>query len=1238
MICQKCNTENPDQAKFCMGCGDALQNTCPECATELPSGAKFCFSCGAKIGVAAIAQTDDVPSNAGPTATSTDTADTKPTAVAESDALSRLAQYVPPELLSKLESARAGSSMAGERRVVTMLFCDIQGSTAAAGSLDPEDWAEIINGAFEHLIAPVYKYEGTLARLMGDAILAFFGAPIAHEDDPQRAVLAGLDILESVKPYAEEIKRKWGFDLAVRVGINTGLVVVGEVGSDLRVEYSALGDAINIAARMEQTAAPNTLQITAETQKLIAPFFDFTDLGGIEVKGKEEPVQAYQVNSANSKVGQLRGIEGLDSPLIGRSAEMNALNQAASELTEGRGQIVSVMGEAGLGKSRLMAELRQSVGTDKKAMWLEGRSLSYETETPYSPFIDIMTTLLHGAGLDTENFDYLQFKSIIQRLAPENGTTIAPHLASLAGITASGEDLEVVRYLDPPRAKAKTFEAAHNFFREIAANRSLILVFDDLHWVDPTSLELIKLLMPIADQCPLMLVGVYRPRRQERSWEFFEAASRDFAHRHVEVNLQPLDEEDARELVANLLEVDDLPINVRNLILEKAEGNPFFVEEVIRTLLDKGLVVRQDGHWHATQEINQIDVPDTLNGVLTARLDALEDSAKRVLQIAAVVGREFDDEQVASVVGDADVLNNALLELQRRELIREKSRQSHRMFIFKHAMTQESAYASVLRSDRREMHLSMGEFLETSRPEQIGDIARHFVSANEPDRALPYLVMAGSKSAKAYATDEAITIFQQACEIVEQRGAEADPTLARQVYEGLGGTLTFSNQVDEAVKTYEMMQETAVLLNAEEMRVSAMNKLGLLYGTRQGELQKAVETLEQSEQFAIFCGDVAGQAERHMTNCFIQTTLGDFDQAYESLKTAEKIGRETDDLEARLFGLTHIANTLMYMGRFTESYDMANEALELALETGHKVWEAELKAFTIAFYHLCNGDLKTAYKFAKEGGNIGARIGAGQGEAAGRFIQANIARMEGRFDKALEFAGQALAISQSAGLSYIEAATAALLGSIELDISPDRANATAQLNQLSLEALDKPLGTAMGAMVWAELGFSSMMTGNPEQAKEMFDNGLTISTATKILSKPQLLMGQGMLQMMDGDIEGALATIDEAQQFADSTRMLHYTPFFGLMRGMMHGAAGNPESALESLAESKSQAVSLGMLPTALQASLVATGIISSQDDDEAAKIAQGECENLIEQITASITDSQISEAFNTSAKAKLPA
>ena len=248
--CSGCGTANPSDASFCSHCGTSLTSSCPSCSAELPGGARFCLKCGQEIGDHGA-----------------------------QSRLSRLQQYIPKELLGKLEAAQATGGMQGERRIVTMLFCDVSGSTAAAGKLDPEEWAEIINGAFDPLISPVYRYEGTLARLMGDAVLAFFGAPIGHEDDPQRAVLAGLDMVQGIEPYREQISLRWGIDFQVRVGINTGLVVVGEVGSDLRVEYTALGDAINLAARMEQTAQPGTVQVSADTYKLIAPLFEFPRSG-----------------------------------------------------------------------------------------------------------------------------------------------------------------------------------------------------------------------------------------------------------------------------------------------------------------------------------------------------------------------------------------------------------------------------------------------------------------------------------------------------------------------------------------------------------------------------------------------------------------------------------------------------------------------------------------------------------------------------------------------------------------------------------------------------------------------------------------------------------------------------------------------------------------------------------------------------------------------------------------------
>ena len=431
MDCPSCKAANPAEAGFCMKCGSPLTHSCPKCETQLPAEAQFCYKCGHRL--------DGTQTEA---------------------AQGRLQQYIPKELLAKLESARSGGGMQGERRVVTMLFCDVQGSTAAAERLDPEEWAEIMNGAFEHLITPVYQYEGTLARLMGDAVLAFFGAPIAHEDDPQRAILAGLEIIKSIAPYREQVKQQWDLDFNIRIGINTGLVVVGEVGTDLRVEYTAMGDAVNLAARMEQTAEPGTIQVTENTYKQVAPLFDVESLGTVEVKGKAEPVPAFRVLGPKAAPGSLRGIEGLDAPLVGRDREMGQLREAISALAQGRGQILSLMGEAGLGKSRLMAELRQSLVTDgllpatdaesssggssTTISWYEGRSLSYQTAVPYAPFVDMLSKTMDLPADQTDVEKYGRIKEHVSAvLANDLVMDVAPFIATVLGVSLKGlGDLE----------------------------------------------------------------------------------------------------------------------------------------------------------------------------------------------------------------------------------------------------------------------------------------------------------------------------------------------------------------------------------------------------------------------------------------------------------------------------------------------------------------------------------------------------------------------------------------------------------------------------------------------------------------------------------------------------------------------------------------------------------------------------------------------------------------------------
>ncbi|MGH2544832.1 MAG: AAA family ATPase, partial [Ardenticatenaceae bacterium] len=512
-------------------------------------------------------------------------------------------------------------------------FCDVKGSTAAARHLDPEEWAEIINGAFEYLIAPVYRYEGTLARLMGDAILAFFGAPIAHEDDPLRAVLAGLEILEGIRPYSEQVRRQWGFEFSVRVGINTGLVVVGEVGSDLRMEYSALGDAINVASLMEETAQPGTLQVSEQSYRHVAPLFEFEPPRAIPLKGTTEVVQAYRVVQRKAQPGRLRGIQGLDAALVGRHRELEIIQDRLDRLQQGVGSLLFLVGEAGLGKSRLIAETRTRWLSDSPEMarrtWYETASLSYEMGHPYGLFQRLARHLAGTTENDPPERTREHLAEILQSLSPEFRERATSVFDTLFATQSDGDG----RPLEGEAFKRQLFDVMLVLWRELASSLPTIIVFDDLHWADTASIALLQHLLQLTEQIPLLIIGALRPDRTAPAWQVKQMAETDYFHRYREVTLRPLSEAESDELVNRLLIVADLPSQLRQRILARTEGNPFFVEEVVRVLIDSGAMARDESgnHWITVDEPDAIEIPDSLQALLISRIDRLEEEARRTL-------------------------------------------------------------------------------------------------------------------------------------------------------------------------------------------------------------------------------------------------------------------------------------------------------------------------------------------------------------------------------------------------------------------------------------------------------------------------------------------------------------------------------------------------------------------------------------------------------------------------------
>ncbi|MHA2091664.1 MAG: ATP-binding protein, partial [Candidatus Kariarchaeaceae archaeon] len=524
-----------------------------------------------------------------------------------------------------------------------------------------------------------------------------------------------------------------------------------------------MGDAINLASRMETTAKPGTIQITEYTQKPTAPLFEFEDLGPLSVKGRNIPIHSYRVIGRKQIPGRKRGLEGLESPLIGRDDEFNILHSRIGDLLKGRGQIISITAEAGIGKSRLVREVydhlfdedRISIQSDSKdgespregqILWLQGASFSYQTNTPYSPYIDLFSKFFDLLNEHTNEEKYAAIKNKLSDF--EGCEELAPYFANLLHVEPLGDDINRIRYLDPPLMREKTFEAISFLFKKITDKNPTIIILDDIHWVDQTSFELTHSLFEVCNQNKLALILLFRPRKDEISWKLHEMAEREYDHRYTRIKLSPLDEDNARFLVFNLLKIEGLTEAVRNLILTKSEGNPFFIEEVIRYLIDRNLIERDGEHWKVVRSFEDIDLPDSLASVLTSRLDQLDDDAKRVAQYASIIGREFRLAILDDLYDGDYHVETSLDKLEKKELIVLKSKQVNQIYYFKHVLTHQAAYSSLLLKKRRELHGKVAQCL-IKLGGSNGDIARHFYEGMDYANAFPYLINAADEASKA---------------------------------------------------------------------------------------------------------------------------------------------------------------------------------------------------------------------------------------------------------------------------------------------------------------------------------------------------------------------------------------------------------------------------------------------------------------------------------------------------------
>ena len=885
-----------------------------------------------------------------------------------------------------------------ERRLVSALFADVVGSTALADRMDPEDWSAAMHHVIALMTVAAERNGGSVVRVMGDGMLAVFGAPVAHEDDAIRAVRAALEMVAAVAEAGPSLQHDTGEELQVRVGVNTGVAIVeGLVAGAAPLD--AMGDAVNVAARMQSAARPGSVLVTGATWRHAGPAFDGIALGGLDVKGKAEPVEAWEVQGRRDEPASARGLAGLASPLVGRDESLRRLSALLDAVRAGRGRAALILGEPGVGKSRLLAELRTSnlAAADAGLRWAEARSVSYGGDVPFGLLSDIVIACL---GLPRSTSPGSMLEALSARLGGLSGDRLTrdlptlAHLLSLPIPDAAAADLSP---LGPEALRERYIAAVEVLLRSLAADRPLAIVADDIHWADASSVDALNRLLPLVNELPLLLVLAGRADRGTAGWRLVEAARATFGDGLSEIALAPLDEADSRSLVANLLEVESLPGRLRDFIVERADGNPFFVEEVIRMMIERAWVVLRDGRWVGSDTIAAAEVPPTLQGLLTARIDGLPDESRRILRLAAVIGRDVPVRLLETVVGDTAAAARALGQAEAAGLLRIASVSPEPVFRFRHVLVQDAAYESLLKADRRRLHRMVGEAIEAGDPDRREELAPllglHFERAGEAERAVEYLHLAGRAAYRRFAVREARDLLDRAAALLADM-PEDETTERRRIEVDLDRAAAGVTFIP-----YDHDLARLVDTQARAERLGDPRLLGLLLARR-----------------------------AHLMH--LQEVVGDVDAFDAALEEALEIGHRLDDPHILGRPLAIKGVTLAARGQRREAVRILEQAL-VQLE-GVDSASAAFYAGQLGVINAEMGDFQAAHTATDRSHALAELSGDPNMLADADIFEGMVLAMEGRRDEALALARRGAEGAAAIGNLGCEAAGSFLAGEQEL--------------------------------------------------------------------------------------------------------------------------------------------------------------------------------------------------------------
>jgi class 3 adenylate cyclase/tetratricopeptide (TPR) repeat protein len=972
VICAACQSANEDDALFCEHCGQPLEQCCPACGTLAKAPARFCRKCGQSL---------RQPADPGQPVSSPPPSSAH--AAALDDTRDRLQRDLPPHLMEKIRANR--NRLEGERKQVTVLFADLKDSTELIKDLDPEAAQQLLDPAINRMMAAVHRFEGTVNQVLGDGIMALFGAPIAHEDHALRACYAALAMQTALRDYADEVRRTHGMALRLRVGLNAGEVVVRAIGNDLHMDYSAVGQTVHLAARMEQLAAPGSVLLTATTLRLVEGLVQVNALGLMPVKGLPEPVEVCELVGASGVGRRLQAAvaRGL-TRFVGRELELTALTQALAQAESGHGQVVALVGEAGVGKSRLVYECvhwRDCVGAGRSPShrtqgWrvLEAASVSYGKATPYFPVLELLRRYVHVE----EHDDTRTMRAKVTGQVLTLDETLQDTIPALLGLLdALPVDSSFFKF-DPPQRRQRTLDALKRVLLRESRVQPVLLVFEDLHWIDTETQALLDSLVESLPTARLLLLVNYRPEYQH-SW-----GSKTY---YTQLRLDPLPPANAEEFLQVLLGDDPSLASLKQLLIARTEGNPFFLEESVRTLVETGVLVGERGAYRLGQALPTSQVPATVQAVLAARIDRLPLEEKRLLQTAAVIGVEVPLPLLQAITDlSEDTLHRGLTHLQAAEFLYETRLFPDREYTFKHALTHEVAYSSLLLERRRVLHARIVEVLEAlagepvaevasgaqglpagrQGPDQVERLAHHALRGEVWAKALAYCRQAGEKTMARSAYREAVGYFEQALSALQHlpgtrdtREQAIDLRLALR-----SALLPIGNS--ERILAYLHEAEPLAAALDDHRRLGRISVFLSLHFRNSGAHDQAIASSQRALTLAMTSGDAVLHALANQYLGLAYQAQNDYRRAIDCLRQAvaffkgarlrERFGQV---LLPAVYSRANLAACYAELGTFAEGRTLGEEGLRIAEAVDH-LSSLMFASWGIGLLALRQGDLRRA--------------------------------------------------------------------------------------------------------------------------------------------------------------------------------------------------------------------------------------------------------------------------------------